>query len=117
MASQARVMLDTVCDHPASEVPAGRMTELVAATELDTARFVRERAEAVGEPLRSSELGAGEAVELRRLLRGDAFLVGEGSGAENSRGCWRVETMVLAIQWRCDGWRRGMVVKPGWRKC
>jgi hypothetical protein len=84
------------------------MTELVAATELDTARFVRDRAEATGEPLRSGELGAGEAVELRRLLRGDAFLVGEGSGAGNSRGCWRVETMMVAIQWRCDGWKVGL---------
>jgi hypothetical protein len=104
MASQARVMLDTVCVHPASEVPEGRMTELAVATEFDTARFVRDLADAVGEPLRSGELGAGDAVELRRLLRGDEFLVGDDSGGGNSRGCWRVETMLIATLRQCGSW-------------
>lgn len=102
MAIQASVMLDTVCDHPASEMPEGRMTELVAATELDTARLVSDLADEVGEPLRSGELGAGDAVELRRLLRGEAFLVGDASGGGNSRGCWRVETMLIATRVLCD---------------
>jgi hypothetical protein len=88
MASQATVMLDTVCVHPpASEVPEGRMAELAVATELDTARLVRFIAEAGSASLRSGELGAGEAVELRRLLRADEFLVGDASVAGKSRGC------------------------------
>jgi len=88
------------------------MAEVAAATELDTARFVSDRADAVGEPLRLGELGAGEAVEVRRLLRGDAFLVGEDSGGGNSRGCWRVETMLMAIEWLCDSWTVWNVGQP-----
>ena len=57
--------------------------------ELETARFVRENE---GEELEVGELGAGDAVEFRELLRGEA-LVGESSGWGKSRGCWRVETM------------------------
>lgn len=85
MAIQASVMLETECDHCPGELVGGATAEVTAAAELDTARFVSDFAG--GEPLRSGELGEGDAdaVELRKLLRGE-LLVGEASGGGNSEG-------------------------------
>lgn len=92
MAIQARVTLDAVCDHGPEDVVAFATALSAAAMELDTARFVMVVAVVKGDVSASEELGAGEAVELRRLFRGEP-LVGDGSGAGKSRGCWRVETI------------------------
>ena len=90
MQSHAMVTLDAVCDQPDDEVLVIReVGDVGGFTELETARLVNEKAGAVvavGEP------GAGDAVELRELLRGE-LLVGDSSGGGNSR-VWRVETMM-----------------------
>lgn len=112
----AIVIFDAVCAHPADEVGvtselakalecARELTELdteldmelteldIGLTELDMARLVNVLDSVnvvVGEP------GAGDAVELRELLRGEP-LVGEASGGGNSCGWWRVETIISDV--------------------
>ena len=92
MQSHAIVTLDAVCDQLDDDVGEIReVGDVGGFTELETARLVngKEGAEvAVGEP------GAGNVVELRKLLRGEP-LVGDSSGAGNSR-VWRVETMMAS---------------------
>jgi hypothetical protein len=86
--SHATVKFDAVWDHPA-----GVEEDLPLAEEraLETARLVR-----VTEEEKSGESGAGEAVDLPELLRGE-LLVGEASGGGNSEGWWRVETIFREI--------------------
>ena len=88
MQSQAMVTFEAVCDQPFGGL---EIRDVGDFTELGTASLFKENEGAdmaVGEP------GAGDAVELRELLRGEP-LVGESSGRGNSRGCWRVETMMV----------------------
>lgn len=84
--TQRMVMLDAVC----AQAPGAEDDEEEAAIEFETARLVSDLD--VGEEVRSGEPGAGDAVELRELLRGEPF-VGDASGGGNSLGCWRVDTM------------------------
>lgn len=75
MRSHAIVTLEAVCDQPTDE-----SVEEAAVIELETARLARDLESGV-----SGEPGAGDAVELRELLRGDR-LVGEASGSGNDVG-------------------------------
>ena len=93
---QASVTLLAVCDQrPLDDVVADMMDELAWAREFDTARLLKEaaleRAEEavlrrVEEDSGSGGEGERDAVELRKLLRGEP-LVGDASGGGKSRGC------------------------------
>jgi hypothetical protein len=66
-------------------------------TVLETARLVSVTEDS-GDS--AGEFGAGEAVDVRELcLRGGRVLDGESSGGGKSRGCCRVETIVVECDW------------------
>jgi hypothetical protein len=92
MQSHAIVTLDAVCDQRDDDVGEIReVGDVGGFTESATARLVNEKE---GAEVTVGETGAGDAVELRMLLRGEP-LVGDNSGAGNSR-VWRVETMMAS---------------------
>lgn len=102
--THAIVMLDAVCDQPATE-----LVDCAFATELDATRLVSEL-----EDDNSGESGVGDAVERREDFRGEP-LVGEASGGGNSEGCWRVDTMVTDGRREVTRWKR-KCFKRNWRK-
>lgn len=90
MASQTIVRLDAVWHHVGSSISDGE-GGLISALALEIARLASDFGG--GEVLRSGEVGAGDAVEVRDL---GVFLTGDGSVAGKSPcGCERVDTMTM----------------------
>jgi hypothetical protein len=123
MSNHAIVTLDAVCDHAFNEDGTAEVRDVTALdmeweaestdretvwvtewTELETELTVLETARLVSVTEDSGdsagEFGAGEAVDVRELcLRGERVLVSESSGGGKSRGCCRVETIMVEGDW------------------